>query len=189
MNAYDSEWADEQFPDDPNGNIYKGIWYFDGVQLTYPPDFRYLGEITSPHTTNPYREHYGPSGPIASSGGYSRQTQIRPTTIGPTWSNLQNVRYDPNARRSIPRPASARNVNIDEWLKYFAANTLIGNLETTLSTGVGDDYAMYRGELDTRFQLLVHDLDTVLGQGDRRLHTVDFMRRRPAIAVLRHSRP
>jgi hypothetical protein len=62
--------------------------------------------------------------------------------------------------------ALGQNVNIDEWLKYFAVNTLIGNRETTLATGFGDDYALYRGTTDTRFQFVAHDLDTILGRGD-----------------------
>ena len=57
-------------------------------------------------------------------------------------------------------------VNIDEWLKYFAVNSLIDNMETTLATGTGDDYSLYRGVNDPRFQILAHDMDTVLGQGD-----------------------
>ena len=33
--------------------------------------------------------------------------------------------------------------------------------------GYGDDFALYRGLLDTRFLLLPYDMDSVLGQGRR----------------------
>jgi hypothetical protein len=165
MDGYDSEWANSNFPDDPNGNIYKGVWYFDGVGLTNPADFRYLGDLTSPHTTNPYRLNYGPSGPTSSSGGYARQSN----KSDDDWSDLVALTKTFDTTQTPDAAFLERlnqNVNIDEWLKYFAVNSLIGNMETALGTGTGDDYSMYRGLNDPRFQLLMHDLDTVLGQGD-----------------------
>ena len=59
--------------------------------------------------------------------------------------------------------ALLQTININEWLDYFAVNTLIGNQETTLATGFGDDYALYRGVTDARFQLAAHDMDTTSG--------------------------
>jgi hypothetical protein len=56
-------------------------------------------------------------------------------------------------------------VNVDEWMLYFALYTLTLSGETSLGTGFGDDYAMYRGAADPRFLLLAHDWDTILGQG------------------------
>ncbi|MDB6110280.1 MAG: hypothetical protein JWR69_2030, partial [Pedosphaera sp.] len=58
-----------------------------------------------------------------------------------------------------------QRLNVDEWMKYMAINTLLDNDETCLANGVGDDYAMYRGANDTRFLALPYDLDTVLGRG------------------------
>jgi hypothetical protein len=165
MSGYDSEWANEQFPDDSNGNIYKGTWYLDNFQLNIPPDLRYLGDVTSPHTTNPYRQAYGPTGPTAATGGYSRQSN----SSDDNWSDLVALTKTFDTTQTPDALFLDRlnqNVNIDEWLKFFAVNTLIGNMETTLATGEADDYSMYCGVNDPRFQLLVHDLDTVLGQGD-----------------------
>jgi len=64
-------------------------------------------------------------------------------------------------------------VNIDQWLRYLAVDTLIGNREGGLTNGQGDDYALYQGVLDPRFMLVPHDLDTILGQGD---HSPDLER-------------
>ena len=57
-------------------------------------------------------------------------------------------------------------VNVDEWLRFFALNTLFENNETSLGSGYGDDYALYRDRSDGRFVLVPYDLDTILGQGD-----------------------
>jgi hypothetical protein len=58
-----------------------------------------------------------------------------------------------------------RRLNVDEWMKYMAVNTLLDNGETCLANGVGDDYALFRGTNDSRFQALSYDLDTVMGRG------------------------
>ena len=58
-----------------------------------------------------------------------------------------------------------RRINVDEWMQYMAVNTLLDNDETCLANGTGDDYALYRGTLDTRFLALPYDLDTVMGRG------------------------
>jgi hypothetical protein len=56
-------------------------------------------------------------------------------------------------------------INVEQWMRYMAANTLLDNGETCLANGVGDDYALYRGTNDTRFLALPYDLDTVMGRG------------------------
>jgi hypothetical protein len=58
-----------------------------------------------------------------------------------------------------------QRLNVDEWMKYMALNTLLDNDETCLANGVGDDYALYRGVNDPRFLALPYDLDTMLGRG------------------------
>jgi len=58
-----------------------------------------------------------------------------------------------------------QRLNVEEWMKYMAINTLLDNNETALANGVGDDYALYRGAIDTRFLALPYDLHTVMGQG------------------------
>jgi len=58
------------------------------------------------------------------------------------------------------------NVNVVAFMRYFTLCNLIDYRETALCGGIGDDYAMYRGAVDRRFQLIPHDFDTILGQGD-----------------------
>src|SRR5205085_9112448 len=56
-------------------------------------------------------------------------------------------------------------VNVEQWMKHLAFMNLMGNNETGLNTGYNDDYFMYAGVLDPRFQLTYYDLDMTLGQG------------------------
>ena len=59
-------------------------------------------------------------------------------------------------------------INVSQWLRFLAINSLIVNFEGGLSTGRADDFGMYRGMEDTRFVLLPHDFDTVMGLGNPR---------------------
>ncbi len=156
---FDGDWAANHYPLDASGNLYKGKSYFDSIQLNPHADLVYRGT-----NANSYRMYYDANGPAASSGAYQKQSNM----AADDWSDLINLTYTLSANTPDTNYFSnvSAVVNIDEWLRYFAANALIINMETTLSTGVGDDYSMYCGVLDPRFQLLNHDMDTVLGQGD-----------------------
>lgn len=156
---YDGDWAEFHLPQDSGGNSYKGVWYFDGTQLVHGGGLDYLGTNVAL-----YKQAYTPTGPTANTGPYIKQSN----NSEDDWSDLINLCYvlSTNTPDSNYLQAVSQVVNIDEWLGYFAVNSLIMNMETTLGTGVGDDYAMYCGVVDPRFQLLNHDLDTTLGQGD-----------------------
>ncbi|MCY2951560.1 MAG: lamin tail domain-containing protein [Planctomycetota bacterium] len=153
---YNGDWADNHLPQDSNGNIYKGTMYG-----TYgPADFRWVPDGTPGASSDWYTK-----------AGYTKQTN----TSADDWSDLVNLLYALNKTPDAQYTQQvSKVVNVDEWLTYFAVNFLIGNRENSLGgtddntnpSIVGDDYSMYSGELDKRFQLLVHDMDTVLGQGD-----------------------
>ncbi len=57
-------------------------------------------------------------------------------------------------------------IHATNWVRYFALNTLLVNRETSLGSGVGDDYMMYQDVGTGKFQLVPWDMDTILGQGD-----------------------
>ncbi len=157
---YDSEWTAAHTPDDSNGDIYKGVWHNDNATLTYPANLANHGtDLTK------YRLVYGPSGPTASVGGYSKETN----SSQDDWSDLINLVTVLNATYTSDDAyyqAVSKVVNIDEWVKYLAVNALLDNAETTFETGAGDDYSLFCGAVDHRFQLIPHDLDTVLNEGD-----------------------
>ena len=155
---YSADWAQRQFPNDGNGNIYKGTWYFDGVGLGVGGNLNYLG--TDPI---PYEQLYSATGPSSSTGAYSKQSNVS----ADDWTDLINLTYTLNQTSDGVYTNTLNQVaNIDQWFRFIAVNTLLCTEETTLATGAGDDYSMYRGMVDPRFILLAHDEDTVLGQGD-----------------------
>ncbi len=153
---YNSQWADIHFPQDSNGNLYKATMYG-----TYgPADLRWVPN-TNPNASPSWFKN----------AGYSKQTN----SSTDDWTDLVNLLNVLNNTPDDQYTAEVSKVlNVDEWLTYFAVNFLIGNRENSLGgtddnsnpSIVGDDYSMYSGQFDKRFQLLVHDLDTVLGQGD-----------------------
>jgi hypothetical protein len=138
LEVVNSEWADNHFPSDRNGNTY--------AARRPNTDLRYLG-------TNP--DSY-------ISTGYNKTSNQSEND----WSDLINLTFGLNNTPDAAYVEEVRRLaHVPNWMTYFALNSLLGNGETTLGTGVGDDYNMYRGVLDPRFLLVPHDWDTILGQG------------------------
>ncbi len=138
MEAYGSNYADRQFPLDNGGNLYNG--------MTWGADLNYLGTDPQAYIN----------------AGYSKQTNSSEND----WSDLIELtdvlNNEPDATY-VQRVSEV--LDVDQWLRWFAMNSLLANQETNLSNGVGDDYSMYRGIVDPRFVLLPHDLDSILGYG------------------------
>jgi hypothetical protein len=156
---YDGEWAKSHLPQDPDGNLYKGVWYLDTVPLIHDADLSYLGTNVAS-----YRLAYSPTGPTSDSGPYDKGSN----KTEDDWSDLIHLTYvlSTNTPDSNYVTSLSQVVNVEQWLRHIAAHSLLINMETTLATGDGDDYSAYRGIIDARFQLLPHDLDTILAQGD-----------------------
>lgn len=156
---YGSEWARVHIPDDPDASIYKAVWYFDGLKLkNNGGTLQYLGDDPVA-----YRLAYTTNGPTSETGAYTKQSNVSEDD----WSDLIGLtKVLSTAPDATYLEQVEQVVNVDQWLRYLAVNSLIGNMETTLATGTGDDYSLFAGKRDPRFQLLPHDLDTVLGQGD-----------------------
>lgn len=142
VEVLNSDFASAHFPNDPEGNIYR-VRRSGGTE----GDLEYLG--TDP---TPYREVY------------SKESN----TSEDDWSDLihltdvlDNTPAGPGYKAAIEQV-----IDLEQWIKYLALDALLNNNETGLNSGIGDDYAMYRGVLDTRFLLVPHDLDTLFGQGN-----------------------
>ncbi len=143
IEAANSEFASNHFPGDDNGNLYSAKRTSSGND---PADLSYLG--TDP---DDYREIY----------------QKQTNTAEDDFSDLiQLVDVLNNTPDAMYLEAMSQVVNIEQWLTYFAVNAILGNDETSLATGFGDDYILYRGIEDTRFVLIPHDMDTILGEGE-----------------------
>ncbi len=147
VEAYNGDWADNHFPDDAGGNLYR-CTYDERHGYRTNADLSYQG-------TNPagYFENY------------VKQTNEEEYDYSDLFL-LTRILNDPTITDGEYVSTVNTVANVDRWARYLAVDTLLGNQEGGLHSGSGDDYAMYRGAIDPRFWLLPHDLDTVFGQGD-----------------------
>ncbi|MEZ5301298.1 MAG: putative Ig domain-containing protein [Verrucomicrobiales bacterium] len=98
------------------------------------------------------------------SDGWSKQTNSSEND----WSDLNAFLQTMSAGGGNPNyQADVEAIaDVTQWLRWFAAMTLLNNGETNLSNGADDDYTFYFRPSDGRLMLIPHDLDTILGQGD-----------------------
>ncbi|MEN6309859.1 MAG: CotH kinase family protein, partial [Anaerohalosphaeraceae bacterium] len=141
VEAIDGDFADGHFAGDGEGNIYKASIYPQVADLTYQ------GTDPADYVDRGYTK-----GTNESENNWTDLFEL--TTV------LQN---EPDATYLQRLP---QVVNTDQWIRWYAVQCLIGNNETNLGNGYGDDYRMYRGVVDPRFVLIAHDNDTILGLGD-----------------------
>jgi spore coat protein CotH len=140
LEPYNSEFMDKHVPLDSGGNVYKKV---------------------RPITNWDYRN--GNVGQYMNDG-WSKSTNSSEND----WSDLDNlfrVMHQTPAGAGY-YPAVSAVVNVDQWVRWFAAMELLNSQETNLSNGADDDYQMVAGINDPRFMLLPHDLDTILGVGE-----------------------
>ncbi len=150
VEALSSQYTDDQFPNDSGGNIYKCM------RNTEPSaELLYLGENPDAYRTN-----------------YTKETNAEKDD----WTDLIGLTkvLDSTLTPDAALPAAIQShLDVDQWTRYIALHNLLANGETSLANGDGDDYALYRGFLDTRFFLLPYDLDTLMGQGENPIGKVD----------------
>ncbi len=147
VEVLDSEFATNHFPLDDGGNLYKGRRPDESPPGGLGAGLAYFGPDPSPYVS------------------YVKLTNATDAD----WSDVIELTFQLNHSPDTTFVQEVEAVaDIDQWLRFLALNTLIGNNEVGLLTGdpLGDDYAMYRGVDDTRFRLIPHDLDTLF-QGIR----------------------
>lgn len=147
-----SDWAARHFPEDADGNLYRVDDHDPGSSFN-SDDFRYPGS----------------SQPSSYSGIYKKQTNQERndyTDIAALCQALNVVATEPVFTAGV-----RAQLNLEQWLSYFAADTLSGNTEGGLPTGRTDDFSMYRGITDRRFVLIPHDLDSTMTASDRSIFT------------------
>ncbi len=140
IDAINSEYTDRKFPGNGAGNAYKCM------RVGSEADLRYEGP-----DPDPYRIHY-----------FKETNESQDD-----WSDLIELTWvlSDDTPDDIYVQEVNRVVNVEQWLRFLALNVLLDNSETTLANGDGDDYYLYRGDFDTRFVLIQHDLDSIFGQG------------------------
>lgn len=142
VEVLDSDFVDRHFPHDPAGNLYR----LKDASNSGVPGLAYEGE-----DAHAYRDTY-----------FKRTNEA-----SEDWQDLMDLTYALNHTLQDGSLERIREVvNLDQWIRFLAVDTLAGNLEGGLTSGRGDDVALYRGIKDRRFVLIPHDLDTLLGQGD-----------------------
>ena len=141
VESRDSDWVANHYPNDANGNLYTATRPSGGLTT--------LGS-------------YSPASLEAS--GYqkdSNQSENDYTDVADLISVL-------NRPLDAQYPVAVRQrVNVAQWMKHLAVLSLVGYGETALfADGAPDDYTLFRGLNDTRFQIVPHDHDTDFGKGD-----------------------
>ena len=143
-----SQFAGQHFPADSSGNLYRGI------RLQAPgANLSYLGANADPYRVN-----------------YFKQSN----TSEDNWADLSELTRVIDQTPDATYTQEIRRVaNVEEWMMYFAAETLVVNMETDLGNGnngdgEGDDYFLYIGVNDPRANVVPYDLDTIMDQGDTR---------------------
>jgi hypothetical protein len=150
---YNGDFVQRAFTLDPDGNSYRGIRQ---AALCDPLYSTNVADLVW-HGANYAQELY--------TNSYFKQNNF----LTNDWSDLIDLIAVFNSVNGY-QPANyvtdiQNRINVEEWMQYMAINTLLDNDETALANGVGDDYALYRGAIDTRFLALPYDLDTLTGRG------------------------
>ena len=163
-----SEFIEDTYPEDSNGNLYKGRRRNES-----PPGGLGSGLVYHPDNT----------------AAYSSYIKLTNSTI-PDWSDvialtkaLSELRNQTDFFNPDTKPAIHNNLVVDQWLRYFALHALLSNTEGGLVGGdnQGDDYAMYSGMNDSRFRMVSHDFDSLF---DRTSWDIFICTRVPALARL-----
>ncbi len=154
LEAFDSDWAENHFPDDADGNLYRATYVLDessGRRTDALLD--YLGSAQNPDMAQ-YRLNY-PKQTNTSANDYSDLLDLIDRLNNP---NITDEEFLANLEEAC---------DVRQWMRFLAVDALVGNREGGLNEGEGDDFAIYNGQGEQRWWLVPHDLDTVLGQGDK----------------------
>jgi hypothetical protein len=149
---YNGDFVKRSFPLDDAGDSYRGI----RDQFLCDPPLNSVADLTW-HGANYAIAVY--------TNGYFKQNNF----VQNDWSDLIDLIAVLNTTNghlvANYVPDVQQRLNVEQWMQYMAVNTLADNVETCLANGVGDDYALYRGTIDTRFLALPYDLDGLMGNG------------------------
>ncbi|MBN2505174.1 MAG: lamin tail domain-containing protein [Verrucomicrobia bacterium] len=134
-----ADFADNHFPLDPNGNVYKC--------MRPSSSLAYLGTAPQSYIN----------------AGYAKQSNESEND----WTDLIRLTDVLNNIPDAQYAAAVQQV-LDplQWVRYFAVMQMVGYGETSLgSNGDPDDFSLYSGVRDPRFLIFTHDHDTDFGIG------------------------
>ena len=134
VEVLDRNFVDRQFPLDSNGNLYR----------SNTGDLSYLGPDPAPYKDRKYEKKTN-----RSLDDWSDLIELTDVL-----TNTPSEEFEREIRRVT---------DVQEWIRYFAFNTLSANQETCLGIGKEGDFYLYRGIQDPRFVLIPYDLDSMFG--------------------------
>ena len=134
------EWAERHLPEDSGGNSYKKVRPDNDWAYRHGDVSRYMRD------------------------GWSKNSNA----AAADWRDLDTFLdvMNNSSRRGDYLERVNKVAHLEQWYQWFGVNAILANGEGGLAKGIDDDYGLYRGEIDPRFQLLPHDLDTIFGNGD-----------------------
>jgi len=141
----DNDFLEAHFPDDDEGNLYRG---FDGADLSYRgPD------------PDSYRPYYLKK----NNDDADDYSDIIALTDALTNSPDETFRADAESL-----------ADMREWLRWFAVQAVLDNHEGALWIGQGDDYFLYHRPSDDRFILISWDHDFTFAYPDHTVWEPDW---------------
>lgn len=141
---YNNRLVKRHWPDDSEGNLYRGYGY--------KADFSWHGDDFL--STDSYTNFY------------FKENNSREKDYSDLVSLCGVLSLIPEYSIDETYAGRVREVlDVEEWMRYMAANTLLRNDETCLANGSGDDYGLYRGVNDPRFRVIAYDSDSLMGWG------------------------
>ncbi len=151
-----SDWVENHFPDDSAGNLYRLDDHAYSVGDARGGEFRYEGEDPAAYADTFLKENNQNENDFSDLIALAKVVSASPTVGTASQPAISDADY----------PAAVASVlDVDQFYRYFATDTLIANREGGLQTGRSDDASVYRGVVDPRFKFIPHDLDDVFGIG------------------------
>jgi hypothetical protein len=157
LQSRDANLAEANYPLDPGGNLFALDDRAGGnsATLTQAPTFDFKDRTG--YSSGDYDTGYTKqtNGSIDDWGDLPELARAFSTSLTPNSAGGDTLNFVHKVSQAI---------NVSEWLRHMAVTALVRNNEGGYAQGGrGDDYGLYRGELDTRFELVPHDLDTTFG--------------------------
>ncbi len=180
-----SDMAANQFAGDSDGNLYRGRRNNESPEGGRSAGLTYEGPIGVPAPDppdNPYASYMK-----LTNSGLADWTDVAELTFqlnncgtSDTFDQCAEGEYNDDYIDNVENV-----VDIDQWLRSLALSAMLDNNEGGLLIGDarGDDYIMYRGVEDTRFQLVMHDFDSLYSNPRRSFFRFDGV---PALQRLVH---
>ncbi len=143
----DSDFADNHFPTDSHGNVYRGRRPDESPPGGEGAGLAYFGEDPAPYVS------------------YVKNTNASQAD----WSDVMALTRALNLASDAEFVQAVESVaDVDQWFRAFAMNQLLDNQENGLFTGdpLGDDYGLYRGLNQSQFVMIPYDQDSLFNRID-----------------------